>query len=553
VFSAALTLMLALAASDDKGPLGVHLTTSVVTERIPLTPLRGPIQLLADPLGARIELRMAKPQPALAAQMLRHAGEICATVTVISTGIELRCRTRRFEAILSSEGNKRFLDIQELRGLPWREGPAAPPYYYYEPLRSGLGSPCPGASPVARGECALQAGRQLEAATQFRAAVESNDRQMAALRLGDLALVTGDPATAIGWYRRAGVAGAFGRMARTRVCEIEGTCLASTDIIKRVFDARGLPEPVRAEMSIRGVRAEAFAGRLDSATKMMWQMIRNGSLQWVCRDAGEVVCRRVLIQAMREAANAEDEAAQEPPKEPAAPDKVTATAAPSSSPDAGAPASAVVPAATNVRVAAAPSAEKSGEKPARSVGLVTFAVGAKPAAAQSREGKASGASELSPAEMAFEVYLALPAWDHGPLAPELSEAAADLARHIGAPVFGGNILSAVAPEVGAAELPAHLYHAAELYLDGDDLARARLVIEYARTRIGKKMPPRWVALEKKIAARSASEEEAVNEPSPKITIDPEAIARELTAARAASARARVARADTEPKKQGDKP
>ena len=41
----------------------------------------------------------------------------------------------------------------------------------------------------------------------------------------------------------------------------------------------------------------------------------------------------------------------------------------------------------------------------------------------------------------FEVYLSLPAWDHGPLAPELSEAAADLANHIGAPVFGGNILS----------------------------------------------------------------------------------------------------------------
>ena len=45
---------------------------------------------------------------------------------------------------------------------------------------------------------------------QFRSAVDAGDGQIAALRLGDLALGTGDPATAIGWYRRAGRPGSSG-------------------------------------------------------------------------------------------------------------------------------------------------------------------------------------------------------------------------------------------------------------------------------------------------------------------------------------------------------
>ena len=155
--------------------------------------------------------------------------------------------------------------------------------------------------------------------------------------------------------------------------------------------------------------------------------------------------------------------------------------------------------------------------------------------------------------MALEVYLSLPIWDHGLLATELSEAAADLASHIGAPVFGGNILAAVAPGVGIAMLPAHLLRTAELYLDGDEIARARLVLEYARTRIGKRMTGRLSALERKLAARVASEEEAAMAPPLKIDIDATEVSRELAAAHAVMARAQVARAETAPKKQGVKP
>ena len=135
--SHALTLLLALAAADDKGPLGVNVTTAVASERIALEPLRGPIDIVADPYAGRIELRPKKPQPQLLAQIAHHAGAICPTVKAIGSAIELTCRTHRFEAVLTTEGKKQFLDIQELRGLPWREGLAGPPFYHYEPVRAG--------------------------------------------------------------------------------------------------------------------------------------------------------------------------------------------------------------------------------------------------------------------------------------------------------------------------------------------------------------------------------------------------------------------------------
>ena len=561
--SHALTLLLALAAPDDKGPLGVNVTTAISSERIALEPLRGPIDIVADPYAGRIELRMKKAQPQLAAQIAHHAGAICPTVKTIGATVELTCRTRRFEAVLTTEGKKQFLDIQELRGLPWREGLAGPPFYHYEPVRAGLGGPCPGTTPAARGECALRAGKQLEAATQFRSTLDTGDFQIAALRLGDLALGTGDPATAIGWYRRAGTAGTFGRLARARICELDGACLRSADAQRHVFDPHGMVDPMRAEMTIRAVRAEALEGRLGAATRMMWQGIRAGSLAWVCREGGEVICRRVLLEYMREAATApvprkELESDPEPSAGEAEPPRslaATALAAAATALAAAVPAAAAPPSAPpgDAGTAAPHAPEPVAAKAPQDGGAAPAATAARAPGPAPHPAPDAEPDEPTEPEMAMEVYLALPAWDRGPLAPELSEAAADLANHIGAPVFGGNILSSVLSDVAPANLSDHLVKAAELYLEGDDIARTRLVIEYARTRLGKRMTGRWISLEKKLAARVASEEEAAARPPLKVDVDADAIARELAAARAASARARVARAETAPKKQGDQP
>src|SRR5205814_8938620 len=109
-------------------------------------------------------LRVARGAAPLAARIARHAGMICPKVTIVDGGVELRCRTRRLDAVLGTEKGKTYLDIQELRGLPWRPGPAGPPPFFYEPYASGLGGRCPGDTPAARGECALRAGNLLQAA-----------------------------------------------------------------------------------------------------------------------------------------------------------------------------------------------------------------------------------------------------------------------------------------------------------------------------------------------------------------------------------------------------
>ena len=44
-----------------------------------------------------------------------------------------------------------YLDINELRGLPWRAGADAPPSYHYDPWKVGLGQSCPGRIPGGAG------------------------------------------------------------------------------------------------------------------------------------------------------------------------------------------------------------------------------------------------------------------------------------------------------------------------------------------------------------------------------------------------------------------
>jgi hypothetical protein len=460
------------AAPADEGPQAVRVTTAAVAERIQLPHTRAPIELIVDPLSARLELRAGRDAAALAARVATHAGNICPKVIVKTTGVELRCRTRRFDASITTEGTKTYLDIQELRGLPWREGPGGPPFFHYEPFRSGLGDACPGSTPGGRGECALLDKDRLQAAIQFRGAIESGQKQVAMLRLGDLALGTGDPTTALGWYYRAGSLGVFGRVARARICEISGECLGSTEAVKRVFDAAGLPEPLRADLHIRAVRAEAFEGRFESAIHLLSAQIEIAGAGSLCREGGEVICRRVILEVMRQ-------------------------------------------------------------------GVAVPTEG---------DGNASSTGErLKTGEQALDAYLSLGGWDKGPLAVELSQAAAELASRLGAPVFGGNILAAVAPEVPADDLSDHLLRAAELFLDGDDPARTQLVMEYAQTRFVKRTSARWKAVQRLLAARMNDEDEAHRAPPElKPAVDAAEAAREVAAALAAAGRARLVTSEAHP-------
>lgn len=477
-------------APRDDRPQAVRVTTTLVSERIPLPALKGPIELTLNALAARIELKVPKDAAAVAARISAQGGWICPRVTTNGPSVELRCRTRRLDVTLVNEGGKRFLDIQELRGLPWRDGLNGPPPSFYEPFRTGLGSGCPGDSAAGRGECALRDGQQLEAATSFRDALETRHRQMATVRLGDIALSTGDPTTAVGWYHRAGLLGIFGRVARARICEMDGDCLGSTEGVKRAFDASGLSDAVRVDLTLRAIRAEAFSGRFDSAITMLRDQFRTNGVTSVCRGSTEPFCRRLILETMRF--------------------------------------QLTVPAPDPYAVLhVGDAAETSGDDDE--------------AARKQVETQRRQAREL--ADTSIEVYMALPQWDRGLLAVELAAAAADLAGHIGAPVFGGNLLAIVAPQVPPAGLPEHLLRSAELFLAGKELARAQVVVEYLSTRLGKQKPAaRLLAVQRALAAQSSAEDSGTTAAAAKAAppmVDPADVLKELAMAADARARAKM--------------
>ena len=469
-------VVVAAAAAPD-GPMGVTMQTAVVAERVPLPRAHGPLKLIVDSLAARLQIVAPRDRAAVSSRIAAHANWICPKIVDRPDGVELRCRTRHLDAVISVEKGMSYLDIRELRGLPWREGADGPPIFFYDPPPTGLGDGCPGSTVAGAGECLLRGGPNLEAARRFRAALRTPNRQFAALRLGDVALATGDPSTALGWYRRTGTMGVFGRVARTRECEIDGSCLGSTDAVLKIFDPAGLPLPVKNEMILRGVRAELYQDRFTSALKLLADRISDVGYGALCRDEVDRLCRRFLVEIIRNQAA------------PAAAPAVPAT-------DKG----------TSHEVVAGKSDEATDD------------------AARAR------------AEEVLALYLALPNWDRGPLAVELADASAELSRRLGAPVFGGNILSAVAPMVPPAAMLDHLARAAELYLAGGDEFRAKLLVEYAASTAPQKMQtPRWQAIHRAVAEAESEGESAL---TGKNAVDVEAVAREASAALALSKRAR---------------
>jgi hypothetical protein len=134
-------------------------------------------------------------------------------------------------------------------------------------------------------------------------------------------------------------------------------------------------------------------------------------------------------------------------------------------------------------------------------------------------------------EDALALYLSLAEHDRGPLAVELARAGSEVAASLGAQIFGGNLLAAVAPEVPAPELADHLLRAAELFLSGDDRVRAGVILDFARTRLpaARLAEPRWAAVVTALTARPSSPA-----PPPAPPVDPE-----LARARTAIERARA--------------
>jgi hypothetical protein len=419
-----------------------QVATTVAMERIVLPRLRGPVTLWVDAIGATVEVHAPKDPRRLGGALAAavNAGALCPKVEVHGRAAVMRCRTRHLQATLVTVRGRLQLDLREVRGLPWSNGPDAAPLVGYDPEKLGLGGPCPGTTPAGRGECAYAAGQLAVAISLFEEALESPHREMATVRLGDLALRRGDPAAAAERYRSVKPKGFFGRVAAARLCELLGACLREKDF-GGVFEPTDLPEPWRTEMELHRARAQAFMGKAGAAGHALAERIVASDRPPACASA-ESLCRQLALAALRE-----------------------------------------------------PGAD--------------------------------GAVD------ALTLYFAVPVDLREPTAAPLAEAAAAKAAAIGAPVFAANLLATTVAHTPPEDLNERLLRTAELYLAGDDSARARAIVDFARTRLRRAAlaESRWAGV---IRSTSAAPENAAK------TTDAGA-AKELARALAAAAQARGAK------------
>lgn len=269
---------------------------TVAVERLPLPPLKGAVALDVQALLSQVRVVAPADAPAIAQTLKGATGALCPDVELRGSSVFLTCRTRRLDATLADEGGRRFLDLRQLRGLPFVPAEDGPPAMSYDPRAIGIGGPCPGTTPASRGECRLAAGATLEAAALFKDALSTGERAFAAMRLGDLALIARDPGTAVGWYQRCGVRGIFGRMANARLCELTGECADRPGAAHR---AAGLPEPMSTEMELRTVRAAALNGRFGEAATKLAERLGSVLRPPACSRT-PVLCRRIALAALRQ-------------------------------------------------------------------------------------------------------------------------------------------------------------------------------------------------------------------------------------------------------------
>jgi hypothetical protein len=107
---------------------------------------------------------------------------------------------------------------------------------------------------------------------------------------------------------------------------------------------------------------------------------------------------------------------------------------------------------------------------------------------------------------ALTAYLELWGRREGPLALELTRAAARQAERAGAPAFAANMLAAATGSIPAEELEPHLRRVTGLFLAAGDRARADEIFRYARSKLGTAgmQAPPWVALRRRIRGAPAA-------------------------------------------------
>jgi tetratricopeptide (TPR) repeat protein len=146
-------------------------------------------------------------------------------------------------------------------------------------------------------------------------------------------------------------------------------------------------------------------------------------------------------------------------------------------------------------------------------------------------------AEGDEAAQVIESYLALPDRYQGPLAMPMMKAVAEKAASLGAPAFAANLLAANATSAEGPGLGDYLLRTAELYLAAGDDVRARVVLDYAETRLTRNgfASGRWLAVRNGVHGGAEDGKSAISAFEVMATEG----ARDLAAAYGAVARART--------------
>ena len=136
----------------------------------------------------------------------------------------------------------------------------------YDPTVIGIGGPCPGDNEISRGECTLVV-RDLGAAREhFLDGWNTQRSPFAAMRLGDLAWMEGETATALQWYEQVNGSTMMQRMANLRRCELETGCGVTGRNVPSVETFSG---PFGDEALLRTARIFTRSGFPDLAAALL--------------------------------------------------------------------------------------------------------------------------------------------------------------------------------------------------------------------------------------------------------------------------------------------
>jgi hypothetical protein len=279
-----LTLPL-VAAAAASGPI----LSAQVVERLKVPSSWAAVDLDVNAYDGTVTLEAPDGKPSRS-QLARLKSTLCPDVEAQGSTVTLRCTTQLLDASFQQQSGQAFLDLRQLRGLPFREGrDGIQTFYRPEDLQLGA---CGGDEPAARGECLLRDGAVAEATAQFTLGLETRGRELSAVRLGDLALRQGDLVGALTWYARVGETGPWARMTRARVCELGASCDRSS------FDGTALPAPLQLDLRLRSLRYTALTRPRAEALAQLAAELDSADAAALLAE-GTPTVRRIVLMGLR--------------------------------------------------------------------------------------------------------------------------------------------------------------------------------------------------------------------------------------------------------------